>query len=116
MLIIDDDEMVGTVLCRALKGHDVIWSRTGKEGLDHIVAGYHFDVILCDLMMPEMTGMDLHAELSRVMPGSLDRLIFMTGGAFTPSARAFLERIPNKIVEKPFALREMQSLVQRYVG
>ena len=115
VLVIDDDERVGGALLRALKGHDVSWSRTGREGLEQILAGHRFDVILCDLMMPEMTGMDLHAELTRAMPSALERVIFMSGGAFTPSARAFLERITTRVVEKPFALRELQSLIQQCV-
>ena len=58
------------------------------DALARITAGERFDVILCDLMMPHMTGMDLHAALAGAVPEQAERMIFMTGGAFTPSARA----------------------------
>ena len=66
-----------------------------------IAKGDRYDVILCDLMMPVMTGMDLYAEVVRVAPKLVGRLVFMTGGAFTPRARAFLESVSNPCLEKP---------------
>jgi hypothetical protein len=55
---------------------------------------------------------DLHAELSTVAPDQADRMIFMTGGAFTPAARAFLDRLANPSIEKPFAPASLRSLVR----
>jgi len=63
-------------------------------------------------MMPEMTGMDLHAELLRREPALAERLVFMTGGAFTPAAREFLDRVPNARVEKPFDVQDLRALIQ----
>jgi CheY-like chemotaxis protein len=73
--------------------------------------GERFDVILCDLMMPQMTGMDLHAELRKLDAGCADRIIFLTGGAFTPAARAFLDDVPNQRVEKPFDAQHLRALI-----
>ena len=73
-----------------------------------------FDVILSDLMMPEMSGMEFYDELTRRFPEVADRVVFISGGAFTPSARAFLDRVSNPRIEKPFdarALREIVALV-----
>jgi CheY-like chemotaxis protein len=67
---------------------------------------------MCDLMMPEMTGMDLHAELSSRDPALAERLVFMTGGAFTPAAREFLDRVVNARVEKPFDVPSLRTLIQ----
>lgn len=55
-----------------------------------------FDVILCDLMMPDTTGMDLHHELVRIAPDQVDRMVFMTGGAFTAKARSPSRRSDQK--------------------
>ena len=69
-------------------------------------------MILCDLMMPELTGMDLHAELEKIAPDQASRMVFMTGGAFTPRAREFLERVPNARVEKPIDFQNLRVLLR----
>ena len=103
-------------LLRSLREHDVSSSTSVREALDRIKSGHHFDVVLCDLMMPEMTGMDLHAELLRTDPNQAARLVFMTGGAFTPSAREFLDRVPNAHVEKPFDLPSLRAIIQNLLA
>jgi signal transduction histidine kinase/ActR/RegA family two-component response regulator len=114
ILVIDDEPMVRAALVRILKQqHDVTPVASGAEALDQIRSNRHFDVILCDLMMPDMTGMDLHAEIARTVPSLLERIVFMTGGAFTASAKAFLERITNELLEKPFPPTEVRALVGR---
>jgi FixJ family two-component response regulator len=62
-------------------------------------------------MMPQMTGMDLHARLLHVAPDQGARLIFLTGGAFTPRAREFLERVDNLRIEKPFDSASLKTLI-----
>src|SRR5262249_27705246 len=74
---------------------DVELLSRAADALAKIVTGERYDIILCDLMMPEMTGMDLYEELTRAVPSQAERMIFMTGGAFTPRARSFLESVPN---------------------
>lgn len=112
ILVVDDEPMVAGVIRRALaKEHDVVTAVAAIEALDRIRAGESFDVILCDLMMPQMTGMDLHAELRTVDPAYADRMIFLTGGAFSPAARAFLDEVPNQRVEKPFDAQHLRALV-----
>jgi CheY-like chemotaxis protein len=67
-------------------------------------------------MMPEMSGMDFYDELARRFPAYLGRLIFVTGGAFTPAGREFLDRVPNARIRKPFEPRAVRELVQRVVS
>jgi CheY-like chemotaxis protein len=86
-----------------------------REACARVLAGERFDLILCDLMMPEMTGMELHAELARALPEQAERMIFVTGGAFTESAAEFLERVPNEQLAKPFDLAKVRSLARRFV-
>ncbi len=112
VLVVDDEPMIAAVIRRTLsKEHEVVALTAASEALDRIRGGESFDVILCDLMMPQMTAMDLHAELRSVDPAHAARMIFMTGGAFTPAARAFLDQVPNQRVEKPFDAQHLRALV-----
>jgi CheY-like chemotaxis protein len=112
ILVVDDEPTIAKAIQRTLATeHEVVAIGSADEALKRITAGERFDVILCDLMMPQMTGMDLHAELSRVALEQAGRMIFLTGGAFTPQARAFLDKIPNQRVEKPFDVGHLRSLI-----
>jgi PAS domain S-box-containing protein len=112
VLVVDDELSVGRTIGRMLsEEHDVEATTSAAEALDRIARGERFDVILCDLMMPVMTGMDLHERLERAGTGYADRMVFLTGGAFTPRARAFFDRVPNARLEKPFALQTLRALV-----
>jgi CheY-like chemotaxis protein len=115
-LVVDDEELVVRGVQRILsKGHDVVGVVAAKEALALCASGEKFDLILCDLMMPDMTGMDLHRELSRVAPEQADKMIFLTGGAFTPKARHFLSETPKEHLEKPFEPANLRAIVQRYL-
>lgn len=116
ILVIDDEKMIGTAIVRLLGGdHDIVNTTSAIEGLEHLAAAERFDVILCDLMMPVMTGMDFYERLSEVAPDQLDSVVFLTGGAFTPAARAFLDRVPNARLEKPFDFETLRALVNECV-
>jgi PAS domain S-box-containing protein len=116
ILIIDDEPMILGALRRSFgTEYDVTALTDAREALARITAGERFDVVLCDLMMPEMTGMDLHAELARIAPEQRDRMIFVTGGAFTPKAREFLDRIPNGRVEKPVDFQNLRMLMRTLI-
>jgi signal transduction histidine kinase len=113
ILVIDDEPMINSILRRMLgRDHEVSTATSVREALDRLKVGERFDLILCDLMMPEMTGMDLHTELLRSDPPLAERLVFMTGGAFTPASREFLDRVLNARIEKPFDVPSLRSLIQ----
>ncbi|MGO9834302.1 MAG: ATP-binding protein [Polyangiaceae bacterium] len=112
ILVVDDEETLRTSLQRVLGGeHDVIVVANGREALA-LIATQDFDVILCDLMMPDLTGMDVHAELSRTAPAVADRMIFLTGAVFTPHAREFLDCVPNPRFEKPFEIQNLRAIIR----
>jgi len=116
ILVVDDEELVVRSVKRILsKEHDVVATVSATEALALCAGGEQFDLILCDLMMPEMTGMDLHRELSLVAPEQADRMIFVTGGAFTEKAWRFLSETPKEHLEKPFASANLRAIVQRYL-
>ena len=76
-----------------------------------LAAGRTYDVILCDLLMPEFDGAQLYEATRRVAPESAGRFVFLTGGAFTPRAREFLASVPNPCLAKPFDVRVLRELV-----
>jgi PAS domain S-box-containing protein len=116
VLVIDDEEILAHALRRYLSAeHDVVAMTSGRAALDLLLGGQRFDVILCDLMMPQVTGMELHAEVLRMDPAQGARIVFLTGGAFTVAARAFLDTIPNQRLEKPFDLKILTHVVNQLV-
>jgi PAS domain S-box-containing protein len=116
ILVVDDEESVLRVIKRGLsEEHDVVTVTSAAAALVLCASGSKFDVILCDLIMPDMTGMDLHREIVRIAPELGDRMVFLTGGAFTTRARQFLSAIAGEHVEKPFELASLRKLVRRYV-
>jgi len=116
ILIVDDEPGVARSLRRALRDHDVTISLSGREAMEQLGVDPPFDIIFCDLMMPDISGMDLYAKAVQRHPGLEKRMIFMTGGAFTSQARNFLESVPNRWLEKPFEIRQVQELVKKRVA
>jgi signal transduction histidine kinase len=113
VLVIDDEPAVCKAASRILGSiHEVVTANRAQDALERIRGGERFDVILCDLMMPEMTGMELHAELVDAAPEQAEKVVFLTGGAFTARARSFLEGVSNLRFEKPFDATSLRSIVQ----
>ncbi len=116
ILVIDDEPIVGTALKRVMgKDNDVVTETGARKALERIQAGEHFDLILCDLMMPDMTGVDFYNELKAFAPERAADIVFMTGGAFTPKARSFLDTVNNERLEKPFDMATLKNLVQEHL-
>jgi signal transduction histidine kinase len=102
LLVVDDDSDVAGAIRRLLSGDvTVVTARGGREALDHLASGERYDAILCDLMMPEVSGPEFHAELARRWPEALGKTVFMTGGVFTEGAHAFVERWRGPVLDKP---------------
>jgi PAS domain S-box-containing protein len=112
VLVVDDDPLVGRMVERLLREHDVVSCTQPATALDRAI-GEEFDVILCDVMMPNMSAMEFHERLARERPGLADGIIFITGGAFTPAARAFFEKTPNTRLEKPIDTDLLRAEVAR---
>jgi CheY-like chemotaxis protein/anti-sigma regulatory factor (Ser/Thr protein kinase) len=112
ILVVDDEPAIAKAVQRTLsREHEVVVLESAVTALERIRAGERFDVILCDLMMPRMTGMDLHAALLQDEPSQSAAMIFLTGGAFTPHARKFLDEAPNLRMEKPFETMHLRAMV-----
>jgi|GEM_PF-1010111 len=115
LLVIDDDAGVRKALRRILDGHELIEAESGRQACELLATDQSFDVILCDIGMPNMSGIDVHSWLLELHPRLAQRVVFLTGGAFTPRATAYLEKIQNPQVEKPFDTANLEKLVTDYV-
>jgi DNA-binding NtrC family response regulator len=93
------------------ENHDVTITLGAETALEHLTSHAPPDVVLCDVMMPRTTGMDLFAAVADRHPGLEKRFVFMTGGAFTPRAAEFLSRVPNPRLEKPFSFSDVASVI-----
>jgi PAS domain S-box-containing protein len=112
ILVIDDEPHV----CRALQNllatdHDVEIATNGEAGLAALAAA-DFHVILCDLMMPHMSGRDVFEHLRAHRPGLEKRMVFVTGGAFVPSLATFLESVDNLKLRKPFSVEHVLAALR----
>jgi ligand-binding sensor domain-containing protein/signal transduction histidine kinase/CheY-like chemotaxis protein len=119
VMIVDDDVMVSSAVRRTLaREHDVEVVTSSRQALELLMGpkGQEVDVILCDLMMPDLTGMELHVELTAAVPAVARRMVFLTGGAFTPAARAFMDRVENERVDKPFDPQKLREQVREWVA
>ncbi|HEX3757488.1 MAG TPA: response regulator [Kofleriaceae bacterium] len=117
ILVVDDDPMVHRTIKRLLRDQDLMCADNGREALALFERGERFDLVLSDLLMPIMTGIELHEQLVAIDPAQADRVAFMTGGAVvTTQVQDFLRSVPNPTLEKPFGVPEIQSLVARMLG
>ncbi|MDX2024517.1 MAG: ATP-binding protein [Deltaproteobacteria bacterium] len=115
VLVVDDEPAIGASLTRALRHHTVTAVTSGKAALALLKEGQAYDVVFCDLMMPQMSGMEFFAQMRSEFPQMAERVVFMTGGAFTPKSHAFLDQTPNKCVDKPFEPQLAREIVQDFV-
>jgi PAS domain S-box-containing protein len=113
VLVVDDEPHLVGLLERMLTDHDVASASSATEALQLLSNGSLFDVVFCDLMMAGMTGMELYEQLTRMCPEMAARVVFMTGGAFTSEAREFLSRVPNRHLEKPFTIEQIEAELRR---
>jgi PAS domain S-box-containing protein len=113
VLVVDDEPLIGESVRRALVEHEVAVAHSGADAILMCERG-DFDLVLCDLMMPGLSGIDVFETVRARRPELAERFVFMTGGAFTPKARGFLERFQGEALSKPFALKELRELVSRW--
>lgn len=115
VLIIDDEVPLAAALARALgRHHEVTIVNDSREVLSALLATPSFDVIFCDIRMPHIDGPGLFVKVCALHPGLARRFVFMSGGANDPDAIAFLDRVPNERLAKPFQLDEVRRIVRRF--
>jgi PAS domain S-box-containing protein len=117
ILVIDDEPQVGRAIARVLgKAGATVETRTGGEALDALDALEAFDVIFCDVMMPDVDGIAVFEAVARQRPEIARRFVFLTGGAFTSRARDFLDRVGRPVLRKPFSVDRLRAVVAEAIA
>lgn len=107
LLLIDDERLVRDALARLLgTEHEVVAVASGEDGLAALHAS-SFDAIICDVMMPGMNGREVYRRIAAELPGLERRVVFISGGTFTPELNDFLTTTANRCLPKPFKLDEV---------
>ena len=110
ILVVDDEVGMGRIFERLLSGRaEVTATTTGEEALQ-LVDEERFDVILCDLNMPTMSGVEFYRALED-RGINTDRVAFITGGAFTEEDQGFVEDLTHPVLYKPFGIKELHALI-----
>jgi two-component system, cell cycle sensor histidine kinase and response regulator CckA len=115
VLVIDDEPAISRALRDGLGDeHDVVIAASGREALALLLGDDpgHFDVILCDVMMPDLDGVELYEALREKRPKLAERVVFVTGGAFAAHAREFIERVSVPTLAKPFEIERVRALIR----
>jgi len=117
VLIVDDETAIVRLLSESLESLATVVGETVPDrALDLILGEPAFDAIVCDVMMPGMTGIDLHERVARDRPDLAARFVFMCGGTYTARARDHLERVPNPRLNKPFRMAQLIDAIERVAG
>jgi len=116
ILAIDDEPELVEVIRRTLEDdHEVVTFVEARAALAALRESRGFDLVLCDLMMPDLTGMDLHELVQKSDPALAERIVFLTGGAFTPRATKFLDSVSNAWLVKPFSPKVLRAFVHDFL-
>ncbi len=117
ILVVHDEPLVAAAIADTLglEGYEVEMAKNGREALKKIAAR-SYDLILCDLLMPELDGVGLYRELERQQPSLLQRLAFVSGSTEVPEYASFCERTAVPLLGKPFGIADLHRLVHRLLG
>lgn len=116
LLIVDDEPAIRAALRRYFqrRGWRVEEVTDGHEALGVLRAAQpSYDVVLCDLCIPGLSGVELHDQLGLEAPHLVGRLVFSTGDITGPDAVALLARTSQPVLEKPFDLDVVGDLADR---
>jgi CheY-like chemotaxis protein len=117
VLVVDDEiRFARSVRWLLEPEHEVDVTSDGEEALALIARGPAFDVILCDLQMPGLSGMDIHAKLAADAPHEAQKMVFVSGGAVTAQAKEFVRAAKNRVLDKPFRPEALCALVAEVIG
>jgi CheY-like chemotaxis protein len=114
ILVIDDEPLLGRTLSFMLEErHDVVVLGNGREALARLDADSDFDLVLCDLDMPEMTGQAVYEAVAHTHPTLAPRFVLMTGGACARWAEEFLAAYRGVQLDKPFSTEDVEQVLER---
>jgi PAS domain S-box-containing protein len=112
VLVIDDEPLIVSMVTDILREqHDVIGETNPERGLGRILTDPPYQVVMCDLMMPGLSGMEIYARVARERPGLERTFVFVTAGPYDSQAESFLAAVPNPRLNKPISADQLHSLV-----
>ena len=112
VLVVDDEPLIREMVCDALAEHQVEAVASGREALPRIV-DEDWDLILCDMIMPEVSGVEVWERLGELRPEARSKLVFMTGGDFSGKSANFMDSVSVRRLEKPFSIKALRALVRK---
>ncbi|MEO0606154.1 MAG: response regulator, partial [Myxococcota bacterium] len=112
VLVVDDEPMIGRAVKRMLApDYEVVVATTGAEGLERLTANPSWALVLLDLMMPGMGGVEVYEEIERQLPALVSKVVVVTGGIYTNQAHQFLERTSCATLRKPFDADDLHRAI-----
>jgi two-component system, NtrC family, sensor kinase len=116
VLIVDDDALVGEAVQRVLRtSYRVTFAQSATGAIGRLQGGARFDAIVCDLMMPGLSGFQLHAEILKIAPDLARRIVFLTGYAGSADVDDFVRSTGVRVLPKPFTRQELRDVVEELV-
>jgi CheY-like chemotaxis protein len=113
LLVVDDEPVIGRLFARVLGSeHDVTVEQEPRAALERIRGGEDFDLIFCDVMMPDLTGPELYRLIAQTRPGLEQRVVFVSGGAVGAETQSFLALTGNVVLDKPFGQEALRAFVR----
>lgn len=112
VLVIDDEPVLLRGLKRSLSEHDVLTATSVSQGIQLYIS-HDFDIVFCDLMMPDSNGLEFYSHLCQLGPEHASRLVLMTGGVFAERLGCSLSEVSSPCILKPFRAGELERLIHQ---
>lgn len=117
VLVVDNELAIARIVSRVLgDDYEVRSCPNADEAYSLIRDGASFDVILCDILMPGLTGPGFYRKLARVVPDQALRVVFITGSGCLNETREFIDALPNVTLHKPFSREALREAVRGVGG
>jgi CheY-like chemotaxis protein len=115
ILFVDDEDSLRWAIKRVLREYETVTAANGAAAMRILKRDQSFDLIICDLMMPVVSGIDLHRWLAKEHEHLAIRFMFSTGNAFMPEERDYLAQVDNPRLVKPLAPRAFKKIVNDFI-
>ena len=112
VLVIDDEQLLGQTIQLGLEdAMEVELETSGEAGLERLLKDSSINLVLCDLSLPDLSGIDIYRTIFERRPELIKRFVIMTGGAVSSASRDFLDNYSGPLLNKPFTITQVENLV-----